>query len=531
MEKREIEVEVTSSKKNAKKIKKNEKRNDKKDRKAELEAKRKKKAELEKKLEKKSGKKYDAVATSEKKKGKKKRSKVGRIIRRILLTIVILLIIAFTTFAYLVHKHGGGLEGVVSVFIGANPNKIKDLEDLTVLCIGKSQNMTDTIMVVKYSPKNQKAAMLSIPRDTFIGRSEASATAYDKINARYGDGGAKELMRLVNELTGLNIKYFVCVDTKAFRDVIDAIGGVDYDVPIDMDYDDEGQDLEIHLKAGPQHLNGLQAEGLVRFRHNNNGSSYPTEYGDNDIGRMRTQREFIKEVAKQAVNIKNITKVDEIINIAKNEVETNIPWDEIKEYLPALVEFNSDNLVADTLPGSPRYINQYSFFVASKYKINEVVDKLFLNMDVGVEDTPTEGENTTEGTEGENVVDANSTETNETPENTEPVAKGAVSTIAGADSIEINSQAKDPSDVTIELINGVGSTTIYNQAVSQLQSRGYKIVSKGTTNLTQKSLIIDRNNNNKDTSTALKNLLCTGIIQKGAATDVDYTVVIGVDYK
>ena len=156
-----------------------------------------------------------------------------------------------------------------------------------------------------------------------------------------------------------------------------------------------------------------------------------------------------------------------------------------------------------------------------------MIETLFLNMDAGVtEEQNTTEENTTDGnaTEGENTTEENTTEE-------APVAKGAVSTIAAANTIENVSTAKSPSEVTIELINGVGSTTIYNQAVSQLQKRGYKIVSKGTTNLTQKSLIIDRNNNNKDTSTALKNLLCTGLIQKGEAKDVDYTVVIGVDYK
>ena len=75
------------------------------------------------------------------------------------------------------------------------------------------------------------------------------------------------------------------------------------------------------------------------------------------------------EEVKDQHHIKNITKIDEIINIAKNEVETNIPWDEVKNYIPALMEFDTENLVADTLPGSPRYMNQYSFFVASKYQI------------------------------------------------------------------------------------------------------------------------------------------------------------------
>ena len=73
-----------------------------------------------------------------------------------------------------------------------------------------------------------------------------------------------------------------------------------------MDYDDKYQDLHIHLTAGEQKLDGNKAEQLVRFRHNTDGTTYPVEYGDNDIGRMRTQREFIMQVMKQTLKPGNI---------------------------------------------------------------------------------------------------------------------------------------------------------------------------------------------------------------------------------
>ena len=145
------------------------------------------------------------------------------------------------------------------------------------------------------------------------------------------------------------------VDTKALRDLVDCIGGVYFDVPIKMDYDDTSQHLAIHLEPGYQLLNGTQAEGVCRFRHNNNGTSYPTSYGDNDLGRMRTQREFIKATVKQTMKVSNLTKIDDIMKIAEEEVETNIDWGVAKDYIAAATGFNTDNLKSEQLPGSTGY--------------------------------------------------------------------------------------------------------------------------------------------------------------------------------
>lgn len=118
----------------------------------------------------------------------------------------------------------------------------------------------------------------------------------------------KKTLEAVNKLTGLNVQYYLNIDTEALRKVVDSIGGVYFDVPIDMDYDDPSQNLYIHLKAGYQLLDGDKAEQVLRFRHNNNGTSYPTSYGDNDLGRMKTQRAFIEAVIKKTCNTNNFNK-------------------------------------------------------------------------------------------------------------------------------------------------------------------------------------------------------------------------------
>ena len=198
------------------------------------------------------------------KKGKTKKKRT-HIVRRIILVILLIMLIVGGVFAYKVYQNGGGLTGIVTTLIGTDPEKVKNLPDFYCLIIGKSENMTDTLMVAKYAPKTGQAVLLSVPRDSFVGRDKNTATASDKINSKYQISPQKTI-DAVNDLTGLNLKYYLTVDTKALRDLVDAIGGVDFNVPIDMDYDDSSQDLYIHVKAGMQKLNGEQAEWVVRFR-------------------------------------------------------------------------------------------------------------------------------------------------------------------------------------------------------------------------------------------------------------------------
>ncbi len=433
------------------------------------------------------------IKKSPNKKSKKVKKKKNKFLRKFFLLLLMIIIAFFIYFAVRVVQNGGGMQGIVTTIVGSSIDEVENLDDIYVLCLGKSLNMTDTIMVVKYSPKLQTASMLSIPRDTFVGKNKDTATAWDKINSKY-QTNPQLTLDAVNKLTGLNVKYYLTVDTKALRDLVDAIGGVYFDVPIDMDYDDCTQDLYIHLKAGYQLLNGRQAEWVVRFRHNNNGTSYSTEYGDNDLGRMKTQREFIKTVLSQTIKASNITKINDLIKIATEEVETNLPWDLIRKYIPALLNFNTENLVTDQLPGTAQYCNQLSFFLADQTKSKEVVNNLFLQQ--------TENNNDNENVIGNTTIDG-----------------------------EITPSPKRNSQITIEVLNGTGTTSKLTSAITQLQNQGYKISKKGQTNVTRTTLIIDRRNNTSDVRNAIKSLLGTGQVKTGEDTNgVDFTIIIGQDY-
>ena len=162
--------------------------------------------------------------------------------------------------------------------------------------------------------------------------------------------------------------------------IVDKIGGVDFDVPIDMNYDDKSQNLHIHLKKGFQKIDGDKAEQLVRFRHNNNNTSYPSSYGDNDIGRMRTQREFIKATAKQVLSLKNTFKINSIIDTAFDNIETDMPKSKILSYVPYAIDLDLETIKMEQMPGTPKMVNGVWIYVADKKQINELVNKLQENL-------------------------------------------------------------------------------------------------------------------------------------------------------
>ena len=448
-----------------------------------------------------STKKTKKKSKRDKKEDKKKNKK--HTLRKVLLTLLLIIIVIGIIFFIHVQKNGGGLKGIVTTVIGSSAEKEKELQDIYLLVMGKSENMTDTIMVVKYSAKNQSASMLSIPRDTFTGDDEKRARASDKINSKYINGGAQDTLKEVNELTGLNIRYYLIVDTKALRDLVDAIGGVEFDVPIDMDYDDVTQALHIHVKKGLQLLNGEQAEGVVRFRHNNNYTSYPVSYGDNDLGRMRTQREFLKILLKQLMKPANITKINNLLKIAQEEVETNIDWNTAKGYVPSLFGFNTNNLVTNALPGEAKYANGVAVFIANPIKTKELINTMFLQVVNNTE----QNEETTD------------TYTNTTKNSTENEITTSSTTL------------KLKSSISLQLINATGSKKRFEAAKTQLKAQGYKIQGEAQTTPIDKTIIINRKDLNTEDVEAVKSLLGTGKIAVGKTSEKNsITILIGKDY-
>lgn len=317
------------------------------------------------------------------KKEKKKKSWFRKLLKVIGILLLILLILAGIALGYIwyhVEKNGGGVQGLVSTFTGVNMEESKNMPPIYTLIVGTNEDNTDTILIAGYSPRTQEVSLLSVPRDTFIGKNIKRGLAKDKINATYRLSGIDQLLKEVNTLTGLDIKNYVIVDTKGVIELVDAIGGVNFDVPIDMNYHDSSQNLSIEVKKGYQLLNGKNAEGVVRFRHNDNGTTYPYEYGIEDIGRNRTQREFFKAALKQTIQAKNITKMFELLDIYKKNVKTNLDMEYVKKYVPALTEFDPETIKSARIEGQDVNTTAWFFEVNAK-KLKEQIFDLFVFSD------------------------------------------------------------------------------------------------------------------------------------------------------
>ena len=428
--------------------------------------------------------------------------------KKVILIILLILIIAGGVLAYRVHQNGGGLTGILATAVGHNEETLKELDEFRCLILGISTDeegalLTDTIMVASYNPNTQKATLLSIPRDTYTGKNPSKATAYQKINSIYSrNKDPNEVLDAVNDITNLGLQYYAIVKTEGFIKLVDAIGGVTFNVPIDMDYDDTSQDLHIHLKAGEQVLDGDKAEQLVRFRHNNDGTSYPEEYGDNDLGRMRTQREFIMTVIKQTARVENIFKIGEILDVAEENVITNIDFNAIKDYVPYAVEFNTEDLLTATLPGVSTNKNEVGtwVYVYDEEETATLIQELFYDRDKTEEEITGE-ENTTNSTNYANTTS---------------------STIS----------TKNKSEIKVEVINGTGTSSNLQEAVDALKKAGYNVTRTGSTNTTTKTVIMNKKNIGDAVLEGIEQVLNTGTIQDSSSSSskVDITVILGRDY-
>ena len=205
---------------------------------------------------------------------------------------------------------------------------------------------SDTNILVAVDAAGGSIYGVSIPRDTHTFFNDKDR----KINSAYSIGGIELLAEVTADLLGIPVDYTVQVDLQGFEALVNALGGVYFDVPLDMSYDDPYQDLSIHVAKGYQRLNGADALGVVRFRHNNDG----TGYGSEDLGRMQTQQNFLKAVAQQTLTVSNLDKVDDFVKIFQRYVETDLTLGNLAWLAKEAINMGVDNIQFSTLPGEWR---------------------------------------------------------------------------------------------------------------------------------------------------------------------------------
>lgn len=224
---------------------------------------------------------------------------------------------------------------------------------------------TDTIMVATFDVPNKTIGLMSIPRDTVV--SEEYSIAFNKVNGVYARDRVDGLKEEVSELLGIPIDYYVKVRLSAFEKLVNAIGGVWFDVPIDMNYDDPTQNLSIHLQKGYQLLNGEQAMGLVRYRQDNNNEGY------GDIGRAGTQQKFMKAMLSQVLSNASLDTIPDLVDILLNYVETDAGINDMLYFGRAALGVDLNNALSmKTLPSQWHY----PYMWVESEKALEVINQL-----------------------------------------------------------------------------------------------------------------------------------------------------------
>lgn len=252
-------------------------------------------------------------------------------------------------------------------------------EPINILVLGgdRTSGNTDTMLLVNLNQETAKVNVLSIPRDTMVYIKGVDAP---KINGAFPVGGEKYAVETVSKLFDVNIKYFVYLDTSSFRKIIDNLGGVNYTIPANMDYEDPTQNLYIHLKKGYQKLDGSKAEQFMRFRQPNHfNGEISKHYDGSDLKRIEAQQNFIKEVIRQKVNITFITKLNSLMRIIYSNLETNINMDDALKLAENFTKLSIEDVQMFVVPGESKYVGDYSVFVHDKAQTDVIIKEHFFS--------------------------------------------------------------------------------------------------------------------------------------------------------
>jgi polyisoprenyl-teichoic acid--peptidoglycan teichoic acid transferase len=226
---------------------------------------------------------------------------------------------------------------------------------------------SDTMLLVRVDPTQNTANILSIPRDTQVDLPEEGT---EKINYANVVGGSKLAAQVVSQnLNGVPIDRYVRVSTGAFRELVDLLGGVQVNVPIDMKYDDETQHLHINLKKGLQTLNGSQAEQFARFRNDGNG----------DIGRVQRQQQMIHALREKLTNPMMVARLPQAIELFKKYIDTNLSPEEMLSLVGFGLTLQKDNFHMVMLPGRFSNPGEYvaSYWLMDQTGKDQVMQEFF----------------------------------------------------------------------------------------------------------------------------------------------------------
>ncbi|KNF07797.1 cell envelope transcriptional attenuator family protein [Gottschalkia purinilytica] len=256
--------------------------------------------------------------------------------------------------------------------------KTKGNKVVNALLLGMDGSRTDTIMFGSFDTENKKLHIISIPRDTYYYRKGYGYADQRKINAVYGAEKIEGVKSAIKDILGtdISIDYYAMIDYKGVEKIVDSVGGVEVDVPFDMEYFDptDKPPLRINIPKGRQTLNGKKAIEFLRFRHNND---YTVGYKEGDIGRIKAQQQFVSSFIKKSLSI----KLPKVISTALDNVETDIKLKDALYYGPEAIGIGSESITMTTLPGASedrRYgKSKLSYFIHNPKEVRRLMMEVY----------------------------------------------------------------------------------------------------------------------------------------------------------
>jgi LCP family protein required for cell wall assembly len=283
---------------------------------------------------------------------------------------------------FLIDKYGffglvGGdiMDGLVPIAGGDSDfaKKYKDSRRINILILGENQGLTDTVMLASFDTELKRVDLISVPRDTYYERPDYPGAALQKINSVYKsegsaddpEQGAVAMAKAVSKvLCGVPIHFYEVYSDDDIKKIVDAMGGIEIDVPMDMKYTDKKQDLYIDLKKGKQRLNGDQAVQFLRFRKG---------YKTGDLGRVEAQQNFMKEAFKQSIGL-GFPKVAKTV---MDNVESNMAGKMAVHIGSEAIGMNSGDMKTWMTPGTSKTMNGASYYIVDEAKTDQMMNEIF----------------------------------------------------------------------------------------------------------------------------------------------------------
>lgn len=249
----------------------------------------------------------------------------------------------------------------------------KDKNRVNVLLMGVNDGMTDTIMLGSYDLDAGHVDVISIPRDTYYPRKGAGSPAEKKINCIYSVRKAVGTAEAVSDLLqGMPINYYVVVDYKGVKKIVDSMGGVPMNITFHMHYNDpyDTPPLKIDIPEGYQVLDGDTAVEFLRFRKGSNG--YPG-YPEGDIGRIKAQQEFVKSAFRQALGF----SLPKVVKTTLNNVDSDLPLGMATKLAAKAIGLKGEDMQTVTIPGESGTKDGLSYWFPDEDGIRDMLTQIY----------------------------------------------------------------------------------------------------------------------------------------------------------